>query len=204
MAEGNTLHDAFLEELRDLYDAERQITKALPKMVEAATASELQEAFSGHLEETRRQINRLEEVFGCLGEKARAKHCDGIAGILDEGKAIMGEDFDEMTMDASLIAAAQRVEHYEMAAYGTLVAWARAMGHQEAAALLQETLEEEEAADEKLSGIAEAGINEQAAQNAHGNGSQEEGDEEEEAASRPKRNTSRRRRTASSGKRRRR
>ena len=163
MAEGSTLHDAFIDELRDTYDAERQLTKALGKLAKAATASELRQAFASHLEETQGHIQRLEQVFESLDEKARGKHCDGIAGIIDEGKAIMEEDFDDATMDACLIAAGQRAEHYEMAAYGTLVAWARAMGHDEAADLLQETLDEEKAADEKLSGIAEAGINESAA-----------------------------------------
>ena len=150
MADSTTLHDAFIDELRDTYDAEKQLTKALPKLAKAATSADLRDAFEAHLEETRGQIERLEQVFEALGEKARGKHCEGIAGIIEEGKAIMEEDFDETTMDACLIAAGQRAEHYEMAAYGTLVAWAQAMGHNEAAALLQETLEEEKAADEKL------------------------------------------------------
>jgi ferritin-like metal-binding protein YciE len=109
----------------------------------------------------------LEEVFAGLDEKVRGKHCEGIAGIIEEGKTIMGEDFDDSTMDACLIAAGQRAEHYEMAAYGTLIAWARAMGHTEAADLLQETLDEEKAADEKLSSLAEGGINQDAAEMAH-------------------------------------
>jgi ferritin-like metal-binding protein YciE len=167
MAEAGTLHDAFLDELRDTYDAEKQLTKALPKMAKAASSPELSSAFENHLEETRGQITRLEQVFTSLGEKARGKHCDGIAGIIEEGKSIMEEDFDETTMDACLIAAGQRAEHYEMAAYGTLVAWARAMGHNEAARLLQQTLDEEKAADKKLSGLAEGGINQEAADAAH-------------------------------------
>ena len=150
MAETGTLHDAFIDELRDTYDAEKQLTKALPKLAKAACSPELREAFETHLEETQGQIERLERVFSGLDEKPRGKHCDGIAGIIEEGKAIMEEDFDETTMDACLIAAGQRAEHYEMAAYGTLVAWARAMGHDEAADLLQETLDEEKAAVEKL------------------------------------------------------
>ena len=129
MAETGTLHDAFIDELRDTYDAERQLTKALPKLAKAATSPELREAFETHLEETQGQIERLEQVFESLEEKVRGKHCDGIAGIIEEGKSIMEEDFDETTMDACLIAAGQRAEHYEMAAYGTLVAWAKAMGH---------------------------------------------------------------------------
>jgi ferritin-like metal-binding protein YciE len=164
MADAGTLHDAFIDELRDSYDGETQLTKALAK---AATSPPLREAFKTHLEETQGQIERLEQIFEVLEEKARGKHCDGIAGIVEEGKSIMEEDFDEATMDACLIAAGQRADHYEMAAYGTLVAWAKAMGHTEVADLLQETLDEEKAADEKLSGLAEGGINQGAADVAH-------------------------------------
>lgn len=192
MAEMGTLHDAFVDELRDTYDAEKQLTKALPKMVKAANSPELRAAFEAHLEETQQQIERLEQVFASLDEKARGKHCDGMAGIVEEGKAVMEEDFDETTADACLIAAAQRVEHYEMAAYGTLVAWAKAMGHTEAADLLQETLDEEKAADEKLSSLAEGGINQDAAEAAHA-GSEDEEDEAEEVAAGPAKRTSRRR-----------
>ncbi len=167
MADTSKLHDAFIDELRDTYDAEKQLTKALTKLAKAATAAPLREAFESHLEETQGQIERLEQVFESLDEKVRGKHCDGIAGIIEEGKSIMEEDFDEATMDACLIAAGQRAEHYEMAAYGTLVAWARAMGHDEAADLLQQNLDEEKAADEKLSTLAEGGINESAAEGAH-------------------------------------
>jgi ferritin-like metal-binding protein YciE len=176
MAEMGTLHDAFLDELRDTYDAEKQITKALPKMAKAASSPELRTAFETHLEETRGQIARLEDVFAALGEKVRGKHCDGMAGIIEEGKSAMEEDFDESTLDAALIASAQRVEHYEMAAYGTLVSWAKAMGHTEAADLLEETLEEEKSTDAKLTQLAEGGINQEAADAAH----PEEGDDEEE------------------------
>ena len=175
MADATTLHDAFIDELRDTYDAERQLTKALPKLAKAATAPELRDAFQTHLEETQGHIDRLEQVFDSLDEKVRGKHCDGIAGIIEEGKSIMEEDFEGATMDACLIAAGQRAEHYEMAAYGTLVAWANAMGHSEAARLLQETLDEEKAADEKLSALAEGGINETAAVTAH----PDEGDDDE-------------------------
>jgi ferritin-like metal-binding protein YciE len=177
MPDAGTLHDAFIDELRDTYDAERQLTKALPKLAKAASNPQLREAFQTHLEETQGHVERLEQVFASIGEKVRGKHCDGIAGIIEEGKSIMGEEFDDATMDACLIAAGQRAEHYEMAAYGTLVAWARAMGHDEAADLLQETLEEEKAADEKLTELAEGGINETAAESAHG---EEEEEEEEE------------------------
>jgi ferritin-like metal-binding protein YciE len=162
-----TLHDAFIDELRDAYDAEKQLIKALPKMAKAAASVDLRTAFEDHLEETRVQVERLEDVFASLDEKVRGKHCDGIEGIIEEGKSTMQEDFDDATMDACLIAAAQRAEHYEMAAYGTLVAWARAMGHTEAAELLQQTLNEEKAADEKLTALAESGINGEAADQAH-------------------------------------
>ena len=167
MANTGTLHDAFLDELRDTYDAEKQLTKALPKLAKAASNPKLRDAFETHLEETQGQIERLERVFDSLDEKVRGKHCDGIAGIIEEGKSIMEEDFDQTTMDACLIAAGQRAEHYEMAAYGTLIAWAQAMGHTEAATLLRQTLEEEKAADKKLSGLAEGGINQVAADAAH-------------------------------------
>jgi ferritin-like metal-binding protein YciE len=178
MAESGTLHDAFLDELRDAYDAEKQLTKALPKMAKAATSPVLRDAFETHLEETRGHIDRLEQVMEGLGEKVKGKHCDGMAGIIEEGKSAMDQDFDETTMDACLIAAAQRAEHYEMAAYGTLAAWAKAMGHTEAAELLNETLEEEKATDEKLTSLAEAGINQEAADAAHGD---DESEDEEEA-----------------------
>src|SRR3954452_7610610 len=167
MAQGSTLHDAFIDELRDTYDAEKQLTKALAKLAKAASNPKLREAFESHLEETQGQIERLEQVFASLDEKVRGKHCDGIAGIIEEGKSVMEEDFDEATMDACLIAAGQRAEHYEMAAYGTLVAWARVMGHTEAERLLQEILDEEKAADQKLTELAEGGINQEAADGAH-------------------------------------
>src|SRR4029453_15544437 len=170
MAESGTLHDAFVDELRDAYDAEKQITKALPKMIKAASSPDLRAAFEAPLDETQGQVSRLEEVFATLDEKVRGKHCDGMEGIIEEGKSAMEEDFDDSTMDACLIASAQRVEHYEMAAYGTLVAWAQAMGHNEAADLLQQTLEEEKSADEKLSSLAEDGINREAADAAHPEG----------------------------------
>jgi ferritin-like metal-binding protein YciE len=176
MANTSTLHDAWLEELRDLYNAEKQITKALPRMIKAANTAPLSDAFESHLKETMGQIQRLEQVFESVGETAKSKTCDGMMGILEEGKTIISEDFDEPAMDAALIAAAQKVEHYEIASYGTVVAWAQAMGHDKAARLLQMTLDEEKAADEKLSALATSGINEHAAARAHG----EEEEEEEE------------------------
>ena len=132
-------------------------------MARAASSPDLRAAFEHHLEETRGQIERLEQVFESLDEKVRGKHCDGIAGIIEEGNNVMQEDFDEATMDACLIAGGQRAEHYEMAAYGTLVAWANGMGHAEAASLLQGILDEEKAADKKLNMLAEAKLNRKAA-----------------------------------------
>jgi ferritin-like metal-binding protein YciE len=188
MAETNTLSDAFLDELRDAYDAEKQLTKALPKMAKTATSPVLRDAFESHLQETRGHVERLEQVMEGLGEKVRGKHCDGIEGIIEEGKSVMEEDFDETTMDACLIASGQRAEHYEMAAYGTLVAWANALGHADAAELLQETLDEEKAADEKLTSLAEGGINQEAADAAR---PEEEETERKAAPSRGAKKTSR-------------
>jgi ferritin-like metal-binding protein YciE len=186
MASAGTLHDAFIDELRDVYNAEQQITKALPKMIKAASSPDLQKAFTNHLEQTKGQIARLEEVFESIEEKVRGKKCDGMAGIIEEGKSAMQEDFDDETMDAALIASAQRVEHYEMAAYGTLVAWAEAMGHSDAAELLQATLDEEKETDEKLTALAQGGINQSAADIAH-----PEGADEDEPAPAPRKAASR-------------
>jgi ferritin-like metal-binding protein YciE len=186
MAESSTLHDAFLDELRDVYDAEKQLTKALPKLAKAATSSVLRDAFEAHLEETRGHVDRLEQIMEGLGEKIRGKHCEGIAGIIEEGHAVMDEEFDDATMNACLIAAGQRAEHYEMAAYGTLVAWAKAMRHTDAATSLQETLDEEKAADEKLTALAEAGINQEAADAAHPDEDEEDtAQKKSQAKSRP-------------------
>jgi len=163
MAETGTLHDAFLDELKDSFDAEKQLIKALPKLAKAATSAPLRAAFESHLEETHEHVARIEQAFELLEEKAKGKHCDGMAGIIDEGSSVMEEDFDDATMDACLVASGQRAEHYEMAAYGTLVAWAKALGHAEIATLLEQTLNEEKAADAKLTKLAESGINEEAA-----------------------------------------
>jgi len=176
------LHDAFVDELRDAYDAEKQLLKALPKLAKASDSEQLKTAFLDHLEETRGHVDRLEQVFASLDEKVRGKHCDGIAGIIEEGNAVMEEEFDPATMDACLIASAQRSEHYEMAAYGTLVAWARAMQHSDAADLLQSILDEEKAADEKLNELAEGGINQQAVARATDDDSDQEEEEDGSAA----------------------
>jgi ferritin-like metal-binding protein YciE len=167
MAEKNTLHDAFLDELRDMYHAEKQLTSALPKLAKKAKSPDLSEAFRSHLAETENHVTRLEQVFAELGETAKAKTCDGMKGIIAEANEMIGESYDDQTMDAVLIASAQRAEHYEIAAYGTLVTWARTMEHDSAADLLQQNLDEEKAADEKLTDIAESGVNEQAAQSTH-------------------------------------
>jgi ferritin-like metal-binding protein YciE len=174
MAEGSNLKDVFVDELRDMYDAERQITKALPRMIKAASSGDLKAAFEGHLEETRTQIERLEQVFDAIELKARGVHCPGMSGILEEGKEVLEDDLDDAVLDAALVAAGQRVEHYEIAAYGTLVAFARELGLEEAAGLLEENLGEEKAADEKLSAIAEGGVNAAAARGAAGGAEQEE------------------------------
>jgi ferritin-like metal-binding protein YciE len=167
MAQPKTLHDAFIDELRDAYDAEKQIIKALPKIIKTVSSEDLREGLQMHFEETKNQVYRLEQVFETLGEKARGKHCAGMAGIIEEGKHAMEENFDDAAMDAVLTGGCQRVEHYEITAYGTLIAWAKAMGHDEAADLLQESLDEEKAADEKLTTVAESGINQAAAGFAH-------------------------------------
>jgi ferritin-like metal-binding protein YciE len=174
-----TLHELLVEEIKDLYHAEKQLTKALPKLAKAATNEDLRDAFESHLEETREQVTRLEEVFAVLDEKVKAKTCAGMQGIIEEGNDLMQEDADGSVLDAGLIAAAQRAEHYEIGAYGTCVAWARLLGHDEAASLLEQTLEEEKAADEKLSALAQAEINQSAV--AEG---QDESEEDEESGQR--------------------
>jgi ferritin-like metal-binding protein YciE len=186
MPETKTLHDAFIDELRDVYDAEKQIIKALPKVIKTVSSEDLREGLQMHFEETKNQVYRLEQVFESIGEKARGKHCDGMAGILEEGKTAMEEEFDDAAMDAVLTAGCQRVEHYEITAYGTLVAWAKSMGHDEAADLLQESLDEEKAADEKLTKVAEGGINQVAAGLAHPD---DEDAETEDRDERPARRT---------------
>lgn len=164
MTEFNSLHDLLVEQLQDLYDAEQQLTKALPKLAEAAHCGDLQKAFQTHLEETERQVERLESVFEEIGEKPKAKTCEAMKGLIAEGdEAIKGKGSAEVR-DAALIAAAQRVEHYEMAGYGTCRAFAERLGFEQAAELLQETLDEESATDRKLTEIAEQTVNAEAQQ----------------------------------------
>lgn len=153
------LHDLFLDELADLLSAETQLTKALPKMAKAAESDHLAEAFRSHLEETKGHVERLKQVFTSLGEKPKSKTCKAMVGLIEEGSELMEELKDSSALDAGLIAAAQKVEHYEIASYGTACAWAERMGHDKALKLLQETLQEEKAADEKLTGIAETEAN---------------------------------------------
>lgn len=154
------LHELFLDELADILNAEQQLVKALPKMAEAAVSEELTTAFESHLAETEYQITRLEQVFASLDEPVQSKECKAMKGLLEEGKELMEEMKDSSALDAALIAAAQKVEHYEIASYGTVCAWATKMGHDEAAELLNATLEEEKAADEMLTEIAENTVNE--------------------------------------------
>ena len=158
----DNLREALVEEIRDLYNAEKQLLKALPKMAKGASNDELRDAFESHLEETEGHVTRLERVFELLDEKPRGKHCAGMAGIIEEGSDVLQEDMEDAVLDACLIASGQRAEHYEMAAYGTSIAWAKALDLGEVAKVLQETLNEEKAADEKLSALAESGINEAA------------------------------------------
>jgi ferritin-like metal-binding protein YciE len=159
---GNNLREALVDEIRDLYNAEKQLVKALPKMAKGASSEELREAFESHLEETEGQVARLERVFELLDEKPRGKHCAGMAGIIEEGSEKLQEDLEDAVLDACLIASAQKVEHYEISAYGTAIAWAEALELTEVAQVLQESLAEEKSADEKLTALAESGINEAA------------------------------------------
>jgi ferritin-like metal-binding protein YciE len=157
------LNELFLDTLKDIYYAEKQILKALPKMAKAATSEDLQAAFEKHHEETEGHVERLEQVFELLGKPARGKKCDAIEGIIEEGKEIMEEYADTPALDAGLLAAAQAVEHYEIARYGTLKAWAAKLDLKDAVKLLDQTLSEEKKTDETLTRIAEKAVNYQAA-----------------------------------------
>jgi ferritin-like metal-binding protein YciE len=155
----HSLEDLFHEQLRDMFDAEKQLVKALPKMAKAAAAPELREAFEEHLEQTREHVERLERVFELIGKKARGKSCAAMAGLVEEGADIIDADGEPMVLDAGLIAAAQRVEHYEMAGYGCLRTWAQQMGNKEVARILEKTLNEEKETDQKLTDLAENLVN---------------------------------------------
>ena len=158
-----TFEDLFLHQLQDVYYAEHQITKALPKMTDKATARGLKAGFETHLRETEGQIVRLERIFELLGEKAKAVTCPAIDGIIKEANEVAGEIADKAVLDAALIASAQAVEHYEITRYGTLVAWAKVIGRNDVAKILAMTLKEEKATDKKLGGIAKRKINKKAA-----------------------------------------
>ena len=158
----DSLDKLFLEELKDVYNAEKQILRALPKMAKAAESPELQQAFTTHQKETEGHVQRLEQIFKELGQTPRGKKCKGMEGLLEEGKEVLEEDGEPAVIDAALIASAQRVEHYEMAAYGCLRTYAQLLGMDQAGELLQQTLDEEEATDKKLTQLGESGINEAA------------------------------------------
>lgn len=157
-----TLNDLYVAELKDLYSAEHQLLKALPKMAKAASDAQLAQAFTDHLAETKGQVARLEKIFKKLDVSPKGKTCKAMEGLLEEGKELMSEDAAPTVMDAALIAAAQRVEHYEMAGYGCVRTFAQLLGFDDAASLLQETLDEEGAADKKLTKLAETVINAEA------------------------------------------
>ena len=164
------LRETFLDQLADIYNAENQLTKALPKMAKAAEHEDLKSAFESHLKETEGHIERLEKVFKSLGEKVKSKTCKAMEGLIKEGKEVIDEDEG----DAALICAAQKVEHYEIAGYGSLVTWATLLGEKEATSLLKKTLDEEKAADETLTSVAEETVN------------PDENEEDEEAEKKPK------------------
>jgi ferritin-like metal-binding protein YciE len=179
MAQQETFRDLYLEQLRDLYNAEQQLTKALPKMAKAATNEQLRGGFEEHLEQTRGQVQRLEQIFEALGEKPTGQKCKAMEGLVEEGSEAIESEFEGAVKDSDLIAAAQRVEHYEMAGYGAVRAMAEILGETEAVNLLTETYNEEQETDEKLTELATE-------INAEANGSSGEGGESDEAAKRPR------------------
>ena len=158
-AKMQTLEDVYTDLLKDLYSAEKQLVKALPKMAKNAQASDLQRAFQEHLRQTEGQVERLERIFTEMGGSPRGKKCVGMEGLIEEGNELLREKAEPEVLDAGLIAAAQKVEHYEIASYGTARTWAQRLGYEKAARLLQETLEEESMANEKLTQIAESHVN---------------------------------------------
>ena len=158
-----TLDDLFVHTLQDIYYAENQITKALPKMIEKASSPELKSGFEEHLAQTRNQIKRLEQVFQMHGHEPKAVTCPAINGIIEEANEVAGDVADKEVLDAALVASAQAVEHYEITRYGTLIAWARRLGREDCAGVLQQNLDEEKATDQKLTAMAESRVNRQAA-----------------------------------------
>jgi ferritin-like metal-binding protein YciE len=175
--EHQALKELYIDELKDIYNAENQLVKALPKMAKAANSEELRTGFEEHLEQTRGHVQRLEQIFKELGEKPSGKKCKGMEGLVAEGQEMMDEDFEEDVMDAALISAAQRVEHYEIAAYGTVRTYAELLGEDTAVKLLEQTLEEEKETDQKLTDMASE-INVKAMGEGSGEGSSEENEEE--------------------------
>jgi ferritin-like metal-binding protein YciE len=158
-----TMDDLFVHTLQDIYYAENQILKSLPKMIEKASSPELKQAFQGHLAETKGQVNRLEQVFKMHGHEPKGVQCAAMDGILEEAEDVMSEVADKDVLDAAMLSAAQAVEHYEVTRYGTLIAWAKQLGRQDCASVLEQTLAEEKATDQKLTRIAESRINPHAA-----------------------------------------
>jgi len=175
-----SLEELFIEELKDLYHAEKQLVRALPKMAKAATSDELRQAFLNHAEQTKNQVSRLEEVFESCDEKAKANVCKGMQGLIEEGQETMEEDAEEQLADLGLIAAAQKVEHYEISGYGTLRTFAQILGNQDAVRLLSETLKEEEATDKLLTNISQKLLKEAATLSEEDEEDEEEVEEEEE------------------------
>jgi ferritin-like metal-binding protein YciE len=169
-----TLKDLFLNELADMYDAERRIVKALPKMAKAATCDDLKAAIQSHLKETEGHVKKLEQVFHCFDEKAKGQTCEATVGLLEEGDEIAGEFKGSPAINAALISAAQKVEHYEMASYGCLHEWARLLANEQAAGLLQQILDEEKAANEALTELARASSNDEALGEDNQNGMENE------------------------------
>jgi ferritin-like metal-binding protein YciE len=170
----NTLQDLYIEELRDIYNAETQLVKALPKLAQAATSDELRGSIEDHLEQTKEQVERLDQIFESLGSASKGKKCKAMEGLIEECNELLEEDIADNVLDAAIIAAAQRVEHYEIAVYGTLATFAKLLGREEDADLLGQTLDEEKEADETLTDIAESTINVEA--------NEGESEEEEEEA----------------------
>jgi ferritin-like metal-binding protein YciE len=179
-----TLHDLMVHELKDLYSAEKQLVQALPKMAKAASSDELRKAIENHLAETEEQVTRIEQVLESFGESPRGQKCEGMEGLIEEGKTLLKEEADPDVMDAGIIVAAQKVEHYEIASYGAVCEYARIMGHTEALQLLEQTLEEEKNADQLLNQLAEGGINALAERDANGDMEADEGDGEKSSTRR--------------------
>jgi ferritin-like metal-binding protein YciE len=188
--EHQALKELYIDELKDIYNAENQLVKALPKMAKAANSDELRTGFEEHLQQTRGHVQRLEQIFKALGEKPSGKKCKGMEGLVAEGQEMMDEDFEDDLMDAALISAAQRVEHYEIAAYGTVRTYAELLGEENAVTLLEQTLQEEKETDQKLTDLA-SDINVKAMGDESGKASTEEEDEESPTPIRKKAKTAR-------------